>query len=99
MMLRDSDIIAATLCGCTIEQIAIVPDQGIVFELDEPRSGRLVLSCAEATIAPAILPAVFLTRAAWARKVDWADIAADGALQLFLANGDHFALRSSHMSF
>jgi hypothetical protein len=92
--LAPSDIIAATLCGCIIDDIDDgVPDQ-ITLLLDEPRMGQLHLFCGGATfVKPTRLEQHFTRQTPWERTIQWADWPTPNTLQLTLSNGAEITLQ------
>jgi hypothetical protein len=87
------EIIAATLCGCIIERIHITGTT-ITFTLDEPRQGCLTLTCTDAVLLNAPDEyADFSERSAWERRIDWADLAAEDVIAIYLADETHLLLR------
>jgi hypothetical protein len=87
------EIIAANLCGCVIERIR-AHDKVVTFDLDEPRQGRLILTCADAEIlSPPEEYADLAERSVWQRRIDWADIVAEDVIGIYLANECHLLLR------
>lgn len=99
MDFRGFDVIAATLCGCVIEQIQR-SGRALRMVLHEPRQGRMTLVCRDATLDDnhGIL-ATLTQRPEAARTIDWVDVLPDFALQICFPDQTELTLRTSHAVF
>jgi hypothetical protein len=99
MPFRGFDVIAATLCGCTLERL-LVQRGTIALMLDEPRQGRMTLLCQEASILDEPDSyAEFNELPAWARKIDWVDVLPDLSLQICFPDQTTLTLRTQEARF
>lgn len=99
MDFRGFDVIAATLCGCVIEQIHR-SGTTLRIVLHEPRQGRMTLVCRDATLDDEYGVLATLTqRPEAARTIDWVDVLPDFALQICFPDQTELTLRTSHAVF
>lgn len=99
MPFRGFDVIAATLCGCTLERL-VVQRGTVALMLDEPRQGRMTLLCQEAVILDEPDSyAEFNELPPWARKIDWVDVLPDLSLQICFPDQTTLTLRAQDARF
>jgi hypothetical protein len=87
------DVIAATLCGCTIERL-MTCGTTITLALTEPRQGAITCRCEQATILDE--PAAYAglhARPAHARTIDWVDVLPDQTLLICFPDQTSLRLR------